>query len=122
MMSEVVQASAQGEERLALTTEERLSAIEERLQRGSERMGVIERDLGANTAVTREIRDILELGRSGLRILGHLGTLARWVSYIAGAIGAVFGAAHAVRNGVPTDAVGEAIDAVVQAAREGVPK
>lgn len=83
------------------TTEERLAAIEKRLERGSERMAAIEMGMAENTRITRDVHELLELGRNGLRVLGYLGVAARWVGGIAAAVAAVFGAWHATHDGLP---------------------
>lgn len=86
-------------EGVPLTEGERLAAIERRLDRGSERMGAIESDVAENTAITREIRELLELCRSGLRILGYLGAVARWAMPIVGLCGVAYGWYQAIRHG-----------------------
>lgn len=106
-----------------LTTEERLAAIERRLQRGSERMSDIEADVAENTAITREVRDLLQLGRNGLRILGALGTGAKWLASLIAACGAAWGVLTAARPGVPPHPpVPPPVASVVEPAREQLHK
>jgi hypothetical protein len=74
-----------------LSPEEWQAVIEHRLRRGSERMAALERGLSANTELTAEIRDLLELGRNGLRVLGYLGAVARWVAAVVAAGATLYG-------------------------------
>lgn len=72
------------------------------LQRGDERMAAIEAELLANSAVTAEIRDILNVARVGLRVLGAIGTAVRWAGYIATALGAIYVAVYMATHGGKT--------------------
>ena len=78
----------------ALHVIRRFEAIEDRLDRGSDRMKAIELELRDNTATTKEVRELLELGRNGFKVLGWIGTAARWVAAIAAAAAAVWGLFH----------------------------
>ena len=49
-----------------------MQAVKERLDSGARRMNAMQTELTANTAVTSEVRDILDAGRTGLRVLGGL--------------------------------------------------
>lgn len=53
-------------------------AAEERFRRGSRSIAALQADMKANTEITTEVRDLLQLGKNGLRILGWLGTVAGW--------------------------------------------
>lgn len=75
-------------------SEERLSAIEAQLVDGRRRMDVLEAAVGENTDLTRDIRDIMVAARVGFKVLGGLGTLAKWSLYICGAAAAVWGLIH----------------------------
>ena len=57
----------------------RVISIEDRLDRGDNRMGSIESDLAANTAATREVLEIVTMGRSFFKVIGHIGNLVKWV-------------------------------------------
>lgn len=130
MDGEAVQTSARDGEALddagsecmaRLTPEQRLDAIEHRLRRGAERIAALEGGLKTNTQITTEIRELLELGRNGLRLLGHLGVVMRWAGGIAAALGAMVGLWQAMRSGAPADS-GDVLSAVVRAYREGSQK
>ncbi|WP_298235923.1 hypothetical protein [uncultured Azohydromonas sp.] len=110
-----------GECLAGLTPEQRLDAIEQRLRRGADRIAALENGLATNTQLTTEIRELLEFGRNGLRLLGHLGVVMRWAGGIAAAVSAMVGLWHAVRSGVPVDS-GDVLSAVVQAYRDGSQK
>jgi hypothetical protein len=77
----------------------RFAAIENRLDRGSERMASIEADLRANTEVTREVRDLMEMGRVLFRLADLMGRGAKWLGGIATAILAVWGAFYTATHG-----------------------
>jgi hypothetical protein len=66
--------------------------IEDRLTRGDHRMGTIESELAANTAATREVLEIVTLGKSFFKVLGHIGNAVKWVLGIATAVGAAYAA------------------------------
>jgi hypothetical protein len=76
-------------------------AIEQQLTDGAQRMDRMQQELSDNTAVTVEVRDYLVMGRAGLRVLGALGAVASWLGKIAVAVGAVWGAVYAIKNGAP---------------------
>lgn len=78
----------------------RFAAIETRLDRGSERMACIEADLRANTEVTREVRDLMEMGRALFRLADLMGRGAKWLSGIAAAVVAIWGAIYTATHGV----------------------
>ena len=74
-------------------------AMKERLDSGARRMNAMQTELTANTAVTTEVRDILDTVRSGLRVLGGLGTLASWAGKLAAAAIAIWGAIYTFTHG-----------------------
>jgi len=78
----------------ALHVIRRFESIEARLDRGSDRMQAIELELRDNTTTTREVRELLELGRNGFKVLGWIGTVARWLTAIAAAAAAIWGLFH----------------------------
>jgi len=80
---------------------DRIAAIEQQLRDGKERMDLMQAELSANTTVTREIREMLDMGRAGLRVLGALGAVARWAGAIAVAIGSVWALIQAIKTGTP---------------------
>lgn len=77
----------------------RLAAIEERLDRGAQRFDALQESVDRNTAVTHEIRDLLELGRAGLRLLGYLGTAVVWLGKVAAAVVLIGGSVYALLTG-----------------------
>jgi hypothetical protein len=83
----------------ALHVIRRFEAIEDRLDRGSERMKALELELQANTATTREVRELMELGRNGFKVLGWLGGAAKWLGGLAAAGGAIWTAFYMATHG-----------------------
>ncbi len=84
----------------------RLNAIDARLDRGSEKMDQhaqaladMASDLKRNTETTDEVREVLDVGRNGLKVLGWLGGGAKWVGTLATAALAVYGALYAIFHG-----------------------
>lgn len=77
----------------------RLRQIDERLDRGSQRMDLMQDELRGNTEVTTEVREILTAVRAGLRVLGGLGTAASWAGKLAAAGVALWGAFYALTHG-----------------------
>ena len=84
------------------TDNERLAAIEARLDRGSIRMDLSDEVMRENTAITQEVRDILAAAKTGLRVLGGLGTLFKWVGMVAGGLLALYTAIYALMHGGAT--------------------
>jgi hypothetical protein len=77
----------------------RFQEIEAQLAKGGRRMEAIERELRDNTSVTREVRELMELGRSGFKVLGWLGVAAKWVGSLAAAAAAVWALVYAATHG-----------------------
>ena len=69
------------------------------MQRGDTRMGAMESELSVNSTVTAEVRDILSVAKVGLRVLGGVGTLVRWVGYLSAAGAAIYSAWYMVTHG-----------------------
>ena len=70
------------------------------LQRFSEleaRMKALEVELRENTTTTREVRELMEVARSGFKVLGWLGIAAKWITAIAGAAAALWALWHGVK-------------------------
>lgn len=72
------------------TTEDRLQSIEERLQRGADRMDEMQEELSANTTVTTEVRDLLQTAKGGLKVLGWIGSFVKWAGGIAAGLAAIW--------------------------------
>lgn len=87
--------------------------IEQRLDRGSERMARIEaelaqqteqlkqlqQDMQRNTQATEEVRDLLSAAKGAFRALDGIGIVVRWIGGIAGACVAIWGAIYAITHG-----------------------
>ena len=87
--------------------------IEDRLDRGSERMARIEAELArhteqlnqlqvslaANTEATEEVRDLLDAAKGAFRALNGLGIAFGWLGRIAAAGVAIWGAIYAITHG-----------------------
>lgn len=91
------------------TTEDRLAAIEERLERGSERMELMENELRVNTAdgrtnnaMTAELLDLFQTAKGGFKVLGGLGFLFKWVGIFAGSAVSIYTALYAITHGGTT--------------------
>ena len=88
------------------TTEERLAAIEDRLDTGSRRMELIENELRENTAdgrtnnaMTAELLDLFQTAKGGFKVLGGLGVIFKWLGTIAAAAVAIYTALYAITHG-----------------------
>jgi hypothetical protein len=75
----------------------KLIEVDQRFKDGDERMARIENKLDANTAKTdatakgvEEVLDILNLAKSFFRILGIVGTLAKWLALVAAPVLALY--------------------------------
>lgn len=90
--------------------DQRLAAIERQLLDGKARMNRLADDVSENTRVTheireltQEIRDLFEMGKSGMRVLNWLGRAmtktAKWVGGMAAAGLAIWGAIYAFLHG-----------------------
>lgn len=76
----------------------RMQAIEDRLrdfEKIQEDLGV---ELKANTAVTAELRDIMAAARLGFKVIGWIGTLAKWAVALAVPVYALI---HTIKTGGP---------------------
>jgi hypothetical protein len=85
-----------------------LRSINGRFAHGTDRMdgmqktmGEMQKELTANTSVTTDVRDLLDAGRSGLKVLGWLGAAAKWIGGMAAAALAVWGLWTAIKSGGP---------------------
>lgn len=79
----------------------RLIAIEKELAQGRDRMGRIEDSIVDNTEMTATIRDIVVAGKTGFKVLGWIGTAAKWIAAVGGAVVAVYAVVHAIKTGHP---------------------
>lgn len=78
-----------------------IERIDQRLDNGSARMDLMQGELTRNTEVTTEVRDVLNMAKAGLRVLGGIGTAARWLGGIAAAAAAIWALWQAIRHGTP---------------------
>ena len=65
--------------------------MQERLNRGDERMGKIEKDLADNTAATNEVLEIVRMGKSFFRVAGYIGSGLKWTLAAGAAWAAIWG-------------------------------
>lgn len=75
---------------------------QEAVKRGaafSERITNIETSLEANTAVTHEVRDLLDAFRGGFKVLGWLGLGLKWLGGIATACVALYTVFYMLTHG-----------------------
>lgn len=68
--------------------------LEDRLADGDKRMCAIEKELKDQTETLGELRELLTLGKNGLRVLGWLGGGVVWVAKAVTAVGAAGGAVY----------------------------
>lgn len=91
-------------------TEHRLAAIERCIEQIAGRMDELTKDVLENTKVThegraviQEIRDLFEMGKTGMRVLNWIGRaftrFVRWVGWTAAAVTAVLTAIYAITHG-----------------------
>lgn len=78
-----------------------LANVQRQLATGDLRMAAIESELRNNTALTADVKVLLEAARAGFRVLGWLGSTAAWAAKIATAVGAVYGAWQLIKHGSP---------------------
>lgn len=75
--------------------------VSDKLENGKDRMDAIEASLKANTEVTAciaadmaTIREVLQAGKAGLKVLASLGAIARWLAPILTVIGLFWALLH----------------------------
>ena len=71
---------------------EKVVTIEDRLDKGAERMRVIEQSLQANTEATREVLEIVSMGKSFFRLAGLIGNGIKWLAGLATVLAAAWAA------------------------------
>ncbi len=96
------------ERRRNAVTQQDLNMIHLRLDNGEKRMGAIEEKLDSNsdkldenTEMTKDVRELLEVGRAGFKVLGWLGKAATWFTGVAGAGGILYTVWHYFVTGKP---------------------
>ena len=83
-----------------------ITPINERLDRGADRMrelgdglDAMRAELKVNTETTVQVRELLDVGKGGLRVLGWLGAGAKWLGAIAAAASAIWVLVHQATHG-----------------------
>ena len=77
---------------------DRLVLIEQRLAQGDQRMNGMQEELTKNTQITTEVREILEVAKSGLNVLGGIGKVLGIGGKLAAAGVAIWGAIYALMH------------------------
>ena len=73
------------------SVEKRMEAkMNSELKAGTERMDRIEEKLDANCKDTAEVLDILRLGKSFFKVIGHFGALVKWVAIVGAPVMAFY--------------------------------
>jgi chromosome segregation ATPase len=75
-----------------------MHSVDKCLRKGEERMGSMEAELSANSAVTIEVRNILSAAKGAFTVLGWMGSLAKWTAAVGGAIVSIYVAAYMVTH------------------------
>lgn len=68
---------------------------------GDTRLSSLEAGLAANSGTTEEVRDILQVAKAGLKVIGGIGTFVKWVGGIAAGLAALWGLYVTARSGFP---------------------
>lgn len=85
----------------APVTRSDLANVQRQLATGDLRMNAIETELRNNTAITADVKALLETARVGLKVIGWLGAAATWAAKLATAVGAVYAAWQLIKHGNP---------------------
>ena len=64
--------------------------VEERLAHGDARMSKIETALAENTAATKEVLEIVRMGKSLFKLAGYTGDFIKWLAALAIAVVALY--------------------------------
>ena len=75
--------------------------VEDRQTDAAVRMDTMQRELTANTEVTTEVRELLSAAKGGLKVIGGIGTVAKWIGGIGAAGVSLYTAWHFLRYGKP---------------------
>lgn len=88
------------------SAEEWQTHVANQLRAGSVRMDAMQADIQANTALTSalksdtsELLDILSAGKGGLKVLGWIGAVFKWVGGMAAAGAAIYAFLQVVLHG-----------------------
>ena len=88
-MRVLAESHAQLVQQMAEVTVAHHQATEQRREQ-AKRLAALEGQLTRNTDMTAELLDVVSAVKSGFRVLGWLGTAAKWLGYIAAGAGAVY--------------------------------
>lgn len=78
---------------------ERMARIEAELARQTEQLTQLQADLKVNTEATQEVRDLLDAAKGAFRALNGIGIAFGWIGRIAAAGMAIWGAVYAITHG-----------------------
>jgi hypothetical protein len=78
---------------------ERMDAIEQMMLENQKASAATAAVVAENMAITKEMKDAFDLAKTGLRVIGVLGTVAKWVATIAGALAAVWATVYGSGHG-----------------------
>ena len=67
-------------------------SIEDRLDKGAARMRVMEQSLQANTEATKEVLEIVSMGKSFFKLAGLIGNAIKWLAGVATVLAAAWAA------------------------------
>ena len=65
-------------------------SMQQRLDQGDRRMKKIEDNLAENTTFTKEIREIVLMGKSFFKVTGWLGNGIKWIATVVAAAGSLW--------------------------------
>lgn len=75
-----------------MSTEARLDSGDRRMKDIEDQLIEVRSELKRNSELTQDIRDILTATKVGLKVLGGIGQLVRWLGFVAGGVLAIWGA------------------------------
>lgn len=73
--------------------------VEDRQTEAVGRMDTMQRELTANTEVTTEVRELLSAAKGGLKVIGGIGTIAKWIGGIGAAGVSIYTVYHMLTHG-----------------------
>lgn len=73
--------------------------VEDRQTEAVSRMDTMQRELTANTEVTTEVRELLSAAKGGLKVIGGIGAVAKWVGGIGAAGVSIYTLWHMFTHG-----------------------
>ena len=76
-----------------------IGGVEDRQTETAARMDNMQRELTANTEVTTEVRELLSAAKGGLKVIGGIGTIAKWIGGIGAAGISLYTLWHMITHG-----------------------